>query len=120
MLFKTNKFIAEYVVGQDRVDLESSRVPLYCKELASFCTFEIWKAEAVGVHCQTLIETCKAHILRVQKLPSRYHEWRLKGDEILRPVYERIGRERVTLKSNEGHGQLTRRHKQSFAVLARS
>jgi hypothetical protein len=92
--------------------LEASRVPLYCKELASFCTFEIWKAEAVGVQRQTLIETCKAHILRVQNMLSRYPEWKLKGDEILRPFYEWIGRERVTLKSNEGHGQLTRRHKQ--------
>ena len=67
MLFKTNKFIAEYVVDQGRADLEASRVPLYCRECASFCTFEIWKAEAVGVQRQTLIEACEAHILKVQK-----------------------------------------------------
>jgi hypothetical protein len=42
--------------------------------------------------------------LEFRKMLSRYPEWKLKGDEILRPVYEWIGREWVTLKPNEGHG----------------
>jgi len=119
---KTNKIIAEYVVGQERADLEASRVPLYCKDLASFCTSEIWKAAAVGVQRSSLIEACEVHMFSAEAMLSRHPEWKPKGEEMLRPVYERIGKERVALRSNEGQGQgqLARRLKQFIRSFGES
>lgn len=117
---KTNRIIAEYVVGQERADLEASRVPLYCKDLVSFCTSKVWEATEAGVQHSALIEACEAHMITAEALLSRHPEWKLQGDEILKPVYERIGKERVSLRLNRSQGQLAQNLQQFIRRFSES
>jgi glycosyltransferase involved in cell wall biosynthesis len=95
---KTNKIIAEYTCGQIRPDLERCRVPLYCQDLATFCLSTIWKAEHAGIQRSQLVDACQAHIVRAETLVSLYPEWEEQVDVFLRPAYELIGREMISLR----------------------
>jgi glycosyltransferase involved in cell wall biosynthesis len=103
---KTNSVIAEYALNQERTDLELRRAPLYCEDLANFCLFTIWKATKAGIKRSLLIDACEDHMVRAEMLLSRFPELKSKGDEILRPVYELIGKERTQVKSKSSQNSL--------------
>lgn len=116
-LVKTNKIVAQYTVGQKRIDLDRKRTPLYCEDLATFCLSTIWKALDVGADRSLLVEACELHMVRAEDQIRRFPEWRDKADGILRPVYELIGKERVSLLTSKDPSMKSRakQHLRCFA-----
>lgn len=115
---KTNKVIAEYLTGQDRSELEYSRVPLYVQDLATFCSSTIWEAADFGVPRRSVLDACEQHIVRAESFLACFPGWKAKGDEILKPAYERIGRERIVEHSKARTSSFAAKAKQRVRKLA--
>jgi len=98
-LVNTNAVVSEYLACQIRPDLEASRAPLYVEDLSTFCSTAIWEAIDHGIPRLHVIVAAERHMARAEKILSGLPRWKASGDAILRPAYERIGRERVALIS---------------------
>mgnify|MGYP001548721409 CR=1 FL=1 len=115
---KTNVVIAEYFTGQDRADLEYSRVPLYLEDLATFCSSTIWEAAECGLPRLRILDACEQHIAMAESILARFPDWKSTGDEILRSAYERIGRERVAELPKARIAEVIAKAKQRVRQLA--
>ena len=94
---KTDSIIAEYLVGHDRNELEFQRVPLYISDFVRFCCEDMWLSADMAITKRTLLNVCELRASYCEALLDRYPHWRDKGDALLSPLYELIGRERVSI-----------------------